>query len=104
MLSETQLFEQFSDQCIVVGTEQLFDHATALEFLSLCKLHSFTILGIDFFDQIDVETRPSKESADYSAISDETDAIQKSYEAAFQLIRRGFPNGASYASFIVESA
>lgn len=102
MNSEEWIYEKYHLVGMIYGTELLLCHPDALRFIDDCEQLSLTILGLDFYEEVGETIIPLLNSADYSALSKRPDAVQKSAAAARKLIKDGFPNGATWVSFVVE--
>jgi hypothetical protein len=99
---EDRIYKKYRSQAIKKGSELLFRHADALRFISDCERLRLTILGIDFYQETGDSIIPLLNSADYSALSQEPDAVRQSVAAARKLVKHAFPDGATLASFVVE--
>ena len=99
---ETWIFEKYHYRGMMYGTELLFRHQDALDFIDDCEQTGLIILGIDFYKEIGDDIVPLLHSADYSSLSSTPDATLKSTSAARKLLKHGFPDGATWTSFVVE--
>ena len=99
---ETGIFEKYHYRGVMYGTELLFYHQDALDFINDCEQSGLVIVGIDFYQKSGDNIVSMLNSADYSVISGTTDAVRKSVSAARKLLQNGFPDGAAWASFVVE--
>jgi hypothetical protein len=99
---EEKIYLKYDSIAVKWGSELLFRHSDALRFISDCKRLGLTILGLDFYKETEDEIIPLLASADYSSLSRTPDAVQKSTLAARKLIQHGFPDGATWVSFVVE--
>lgn len=103
MDTEAQLFKKYQTAGIRRGEECLLRHAEALHFLADCECLGFVILGMDFYRQEGTDVVELLETADYSSLSGQKDAAQRSVAAARRLIQAHLPDGATWVSFTVEA-
>ena len=103
MDTETQLFKKYQTVGIRRGEECLLRHAEALHFLTDCERLGFAILGMDFYRQEGTDVIELLETADYSSLSGQKDAAQRSIAAARRLIQAHLPDEAMWVSFTVEA-
>jgi len=78
-------------------------HADALRFLADCERSGITILGMDFYKQEGTDIIELLETADYSSLSGQKAAAERSVVAARRLIQTHLPDGAMWVSFTVEA-
>jgi hypothetical protein len=100
--TEEQIYKKYRSIVIKKGSELLFRHPDALRFIKDCERLGLTILGIDFYQEAGDAIIPLLNSADYSSLSKTPEAVPKSASATRKLIKHGFPDGATLASFVVE--
>jgi len=103
MNTEAQLFKKYQTVGIRRGEECLLRHTDALRFLADCERLGLTILGMDFYRQEDTDVIELLETADYSSLSGQKDAVERSIAAARRLIQAHLPDGAIWVSFTVEA-
>jgi hypothetical protein len=102
MNTEAQLFKKYQTAGVKRGEECLLRHADALRFLADCERLGITILGMDFYRQEGMDVIELLETADYSSLSGQEDAVGRSVAAARRLIQAHLPDGATWVSFTVE--
>jgi hypothetical protein len=100
---EAQLFKKYQTAGVRRGEECLLRHADALRFLADCERLGLTILGMDFYRQEGTDVIELPETADYSSLSGQKDAAERSVAAARRLIQAHLPDGAMWVSFTVEA-
>jgi hypothetical protein len=103
MNTEAQLFKKYQTVGVRRGEECLLRHADALRFLADCERLGLTILGMDFYRQEGTDVIELPEPADYSSLSGQKDAAERSIAAARRLIQAHLPDGAMWVSFTVEA-
>jgi hypothetical protein len=103
MNTEAQLFKKYQTVGIRRGDERLLRHTDALRFLADCERLGLTILGMDFYRQEGMDVIELLETADYSSLSGQRDAAERSIAAARRLIQAHLPGGATWVSFTVEA-
>jgi hypothetical protein len=103
MNTEAQLFKKYQTVGVKRGEECLLRHADALRFLADCERLGLTILGMDFYKQEGTDVIELLETADYSSLSGQADAAERSIAAARRLIQAHLPDGATWVSFTVEA-
>jgi hypothetical protein len=102
MNTEAQLFKKYRAVGVRRGEEWLLRHADALRLLADCERLGITILGMDFYRQEGKDIIELLETADYSSLSGQEDAVERSVAAARRLIEAHLPDGATWVSFTVE--
>ena len=103
MNTEAQLFKKYQTVGVRRGEEWLLRHADALRFLADCERLGLTILGLDFYKQEGTDVIELLENADYSSLSGQQDAAERSRAAARRLIQAHLPDRAMWVSFTVEA-
>jgi hypothetical protein len=102
MNAEIQLLQKYQTVGVRRGEECLLRQADALCFLTDCERLGFTILGMDFYRQEGMDIIELPETADYSSLSGQEDAVKRSVAAARGLIQAHLPDGATWVSFTIE--
>jgi hypothetical protein len=99
------LLARYSSVGIARGSDVLLRYLDALTFVEDCERLGVTILGVDFYREeggtivpLDLPTV----SADWSSLATRPDAVHKSADETRYLIRDGFPDRATLASFVVD--
>src|SRR5262245_42155515 len=103
MNTEVELFQKYQSVGVRRGEECLLRHADALRFLADCERLGLTILGMDFYKQEGTDIIALPETADYSSLSGQKDAAERSVAAARHLIQAHLPDGAQWVSFTIEA-
>src|SRR5438105_253302 len=103
MNPEAQLLKKYQTVGVRRGEECLLRHADALRFLADCERLGLSILGMDFYRQEGTDVVELPETADYSSLSGQKDAAERSVAAARRLIQAHLPDGATWVSFTVEA-
>ena len=103
MNPEAQLFKKYQTVGVRRGQECLLRHADALRFLADCERLGLTVLGMDFYRQEGTDIVELPETADYSSLSGQKDAAERSVAAARRLIQTHLPDRATWVSFTVEA-
>lgn len=103
MNTEAKLFKKYQTVGVRRGDECLLGHADALRFLADCEHLGLTILGMDFYRQEGTDVVELLETADYSSLSRQKDAVARSIAAARELLQAHLPDGALWVSFTVEA-
>jgi hypothetical protein len=102
MNAETRLLRKYQTVGMRRGEECLLRHADALRFLIDCERLGLTVLGMDFYRQDGTDVIELLETADYSLLSGQEDAVTRSVAATRRLIQAQLPDGATWVSFTVE--
>ncbi len=102
MNTETQLWQKYQAVGVRRGEEWLLRHADALCFLTDCERLGITILGMDFYRQEGPDTIELLATADYSSLSGQPHAAERSVGAARRLLQTPLPDDATWVSFTIE--
>jgi len=101
MTGEERLNQKYLPVARMSGSELLLSHDDALKFIEDCRNLGLVILGMDFF-KIDGRYNVALVNpADYSALSEEPDAVEKTAAEALKLIGEKLPNDADVVTFVV---
>jgi hypothetical protein len=102
MVSEDVILQKYCTKGISKGGELLLCHTDALNLIEDCRGLGVVILGLDFYIQTN-QGIFEVSSADYSDISRQLDAVEKTTKAANLLIQEMLPDGANWVSFVLSS-
>lgn len=102
MITKNVILEKYLVRGTNKGGELLLHHTDAIDLIEDCKRSGIVILGLDFYTETN-QGILEVSSADFSDISEQPNAAEKTIVAAKSLIRETLPDGAIWVSFVLSS-